>query len=680
METATATITSAEKIPASETVKGTTTYTATFNKDWAATQTKDIQDIPVLAHTHAWGTVTYTWTTDGSSCTAKRVCTKDGSHVETATATITSAEKIPASETVKGTTTYTATFNKDWAATQTKDIQDIPVLAHTHAWGTVAYTWAADGSACAAKRVCSKNSSHIETATAVITDAVKTPATCTTMGTTTYTATFSKTWASTQTKDVQDIPATNHAWGTVTYTWAADGSACTAKRVCSKNSNHVETATATITDAVKTPATCTTMGTTTYTATFSKTWASTQTKDVQDIPVDSLAHVWGSVGYTWSEDGSSCVAKRVCTKDSGHVETATATITDAVKTPADCGVKGTTTYTATFAEVWAATQTKDVQDIPALVHNYGEWMQNGAYGHKRVCANNAGHVLTEAHAYGEDKTCDVCGYVYTVSAGVSASRYMISVEKADHGQVTSNARTAAKGSMVTITVKPDDGYELAELTVLDQNGAKIELTKKSATGYAFKMPAGNVTVQAAFAKAGAAGNDRFTDVPAGMYYYDAVLWAVENGITNGTTDTTFDPNAACTRAHAVTFLWRAAGSPAPKTKTTEFTDVVKGSYYYDAVLWAVENGITNGTTATTFNPHAPVTRAQNVTFMNRWAKASVKNAENPFADVSTGSYYYDAVLWAVENGITNGTTATTFDPNAACTRAQIVTFLYRYMG
>ena len=156
-----------------------------------------------------------------------------------------------------------------------------------------------------------------------------------------------------------------------------------------------------------------------------------------------------------------------------------------------------------------------------------------------------------------------------------------------------------------------------------------------------------------------------------------MIWAVGEGITSGTTATTFSPDAACTRAQIVTFLWRAAGSPAPKSSVNPFTDVKADAYYYDAVLWAVENGITAGTTATTFSPDATCTRAHIVTFLWRAQESPAAKGVNPFTDVAADAYYADAVLWAVENGITSGTSDCTFSPDADCTRAQIVTFLYR---
>ena len=176
-----------------------------------------------------------------------------------------------------------------------------------------------------------------------------------------------------------------------------------------------------------------------------------------------------------------------------------------------------------------------------------------------------------------------------------------------------------------------------------------------------------------------AGTQRFADVPASAYYAEAVAWAVKNGITGGTSATTFDPNGFCTRAQAVTFLWRAAGSPAPKSTAMPFTDVPAGSYYYDAVLWAIENGVTKGTSDTTFSPNANCSRGQIVTFLWRSQKSPDAAAANPFTDVAADAYYTSAVLWAVEKSITGGTSATTFSPSANCTRAQIVTFIYRCM-
>lgn len=263
--------------------------------------------------------------------------------------------------------------------------------------------------------------------------------------------------------------------------------------------------------------------------------------------------------------------------------------------------------------------------------------------------------------------------------GSSSSSYAVTVDSTKNGTVTVSPKNASKGTTVTITVKPNSGYELDDLTVTDKNGDAVKLTRKSDTQYTFTMPASRVTVEAAFAEIVAEPDVSFIDVPANAYYYDAVAWAVENSITNGTSATTFSPEETCTRAQTVTFLWRAAGSPAPRSSVNPFTDVQPGAYYYEAVLWAVENGITNGTSDTTFSPDDTVTRGQTVTFQHR-AAGSPAASGGTFADVAADAYYASAVQWAVANGITNGTSNTTFSPDDPCTRGQIVTFLYRDMA
>ena len=271
-------------------------------------------------------------------------------------------------------------------------------------------------------------------------------------------------------------------------------------------------------------------------------------------------------------------------------------------------------------------------------------------------------------------------YVPSYGGGSYTPTYSTSVDKTQNGTVTVSPSSAKSGTTVTITVKPDKGFELDTLKVTDKNGSNVKVTAGKDGKYTFEMPASKVTIKAAFVESKPAAVNPFTDVQESSYYYDAVLWAVKNGITGGTTATTFSPNATCTRAQAVTFLWRAAGSPAPKSGSHSFVDLKEGTYYYDAVLWAAENGITGGTTATTFSPNATCTRAQIVTFLWRAQKMPAAGTANSFTDVASNSYYADAVLWAAENGITGGTTATTFSPSNNCTRAQIVTFLFRCLG
>ena len=257
----------------------------------------------------------------------------------------------------------------------------------------------------------------------------------------------------------------------------------------------------------------------------------------------------------------------------------------------------------------------------------------------------------------------------------SSRRYDVSAPSVKHGDVTVSPKTASKGDTVTVTVKPDSGYVLETLTVTDKNGNELTLKDKGSGKYTFTMPAGKVEVKATFMEDNSMLNF-FYDVPNGAYFYEAVKWAVKNGITNGVGDNLFAPGQPCTRAQIVTFLWRAAGSPEPKGTAADMTDVVPGSYYAKAVAWAVENGITTGTAEGTFSPNATCTRAQAVTFLARAqnAKATGKTA---FSDVPADSYFADAVAWAQANGVTTGTSETTFSPDSDCTRAQIVTFLYR---
>ena len=264
------------------------------------------------------------------------------------------------------------------------------------------------------------------------------------------------------------------------------------------------------------------------------------------------------------------------------------------------------------------------------------------------------------------------------SGGSSSPSYSVTTpSKTENGTVTVNPKSASKGSTVTITVKPDSGYQLDDLTVIDKNGNELKLTDKGNGKYTFTMPASKVEVNATFVKE--VEISPFSDVSASNYYYEAVKWAQEKGITGGIGNGLFGPNQPCTRAQIVTFLWRAAGSPEPKSMSS-FSDVSTDSYYAKAVAWAVENGITTGTGDGKFSPDATCTRAQSVTFLFR-AIGKLVDSKAEFSDVLTDSYYANAVAWAVENGVTNGIGDGLFGPDNSCTRAQIVTFLFRaYQG
>ena len=286
----------------------------------------------------------------------------------------------------------------------------------------------------------------------------------------------------------------------------------------------------------------------------------------------------------------------------------------------------------------------------------------------------ASYAGDDSHAKASN-TCQVSVTRHTSSSSSSNPTYSVTTpSKSENGGVAVSSKNARKGDTVTVTVTPDAGYQLDKLTVTDKNGNVLKLTDKGDGKYSFTMPDGKVEIKAVFAKE--VKTSPFGDVSADAYYNQAVQWAQEKGITDGISSNLFGPKQPCTRSQIVTFLWRAAGSPEPKGAAAGMTDVVPGSYYAKAVAWAVENGITTGTAEGTFSPDATCTRAQAVTFLARAqnAKATGKTA---FSDVPADSYFADAVAWAQANGVTTGTSETTFSPDNDCTRAQIVTFLYR---
>ena len=261
--------------------------------------------------------------------------------------------------------------------------------------------------------------------------------------------------------------------------------------------------------------------------------------------------------------------------------------------------------------------------------------------------------------------------------GTGATTYPITVKSAKNGDVTASHRSAAKGVTVTLTVDPDKGYVLDTLTVLDGKDKERKLTDKGDGKYSFIMPADKVTVEASFKEEFPDLPNPFSDLAPSDFCYDAVMWAVGRDITGGIGNDTFGPNLPCTRAQAVTFLWRAAGSPEPESRVMPFTDVPVGSYYYNAVLWAIENGITEGTSDTMFNPDATCSRAQIVTFLWRAGGSPAASGNSAFTDVASDAYYAAAVIWAEKNDITGGIGGGLFGSNNDCTRGQIVTFIYR---
>ena len=309
--------------------------------------------------------------------------------------------------------------------------------------------------------------------------------------------------------------------------------------------------------------------------------------------------------------------------------------------------------------------TVEAETLKKLGHDWSN--KNG------ICAR-CDAKCTETHK--PSTTCSVCHKYTSYPYVPGAPTYPATAPAVPNGTVTVSPANASKGANVTVTVKPNEGYELGSLAVKDASGDLLPLADLGNGKYSFVMPDGKVSVEAEFVKT---ASTSFADVPVNAYFADAVKWAVDKGVTNGLTDTMFGPYEPCTRGQIITFLWRAAGSPEPKTAVS-FADVPAGSYYAKAVAWAVENGITNGMTETTFAPNATCTRGQSVTFLYRALKGTASDSTN-FTDVASDAFYADAISWAVANNVTNGTSNTTFSPNADCTRAEIVTFLYRaYQG
>ena len=303
-------------------------------------------------------------------------------------------------------------------------------------------------------------------------------------------------------------------------------------------------------------------------------------------------------------------------------------------------------------------------------------------GSYRICWTNAGAAAFSGAENYEVSTSTVGTLTVTSSGssggGSAAPTYPVNTpDKTEGGTVTVNPKNAKKGETVTITVSPKGGYAPETVTVTDANGNELPLTDLGGGKYSFTMPSGTVSVKATFMEDNSLLNF-FYDVPNDAYYYEAVKWAVEKGVTNGIGNNLFGPDQTCTRAQIVTFLYRAAGSPEP-TGSASFADVSADSYYAKAVAWAVENGITTGVGGDRFAPDDACTRAQVVTFLARAAKA-VSDGQAAFTDIPADAYYASAVAWAADNGVTTGVSGGRFAPDSDCTRAQIVTFLYRLYG
>ena len=386
-----------------------------------------------------------------------------------------------------------------------------------------------------------------------------------------------------------------------------------------------------------------------------------------------LDHDWG----TWTQNSDEKTHTRICMRDTSHTETknchggtASCTMKAVCEVcKAEYGEKDPEHHAEGCELEWVVTETEHEQKyslcgkvtIAKEKHTFGDWTII-----QRPTSNRDGE---------KERICQICQYKETKTipaTGSNYSYYTIKATAGTGGSISPSGNVSVReGRDQTFTITPDKSYAVSNVKI---DGKSIGAVKS----YTFENVRRTHTIEVIFMKAnGTPQTGVFVDVATGGYYEDAVDWAVENGITKGTDDTHFSPDGICTRAQAVTFLWRAAGSPKPETRTMPFADVPAGSYYYDAVLWAVENGIAKGTSDTTFSPNMTCTRAQIVAFLWRSEKSPAAGTANPFADVKSAAYYADAVLWAVKENITRGTTNTTFSPDADCTRAQIVTFLWR---
>ena len=373
--------------------------------------------------------------------------------------------------------------------------------------------------------------------------------------------------------------------------------------------------------------------------------------------------------YTVTDGNSLTAGKTSVTisyTEGGVTKTCTQAITVNAAPPAP------TEYTITFNVNGGigtipsqTTSGQKLSSLPTATHS-------GSYSFVGWYASD-GTQITTAYVFSANTTV-YAHWTYIGGVGSYTPSYSVSVDKTENGTITVSPKSASKGSIVTITVKPDKGYTLETLRALDMSGYAMELTENNGR-FTFKMPASAVIVKATFMDDNTMLNF-FVDVKASDYFYDAVLWAAEKGVTSGADALHFSPNAPCTRAQIVTFLWRAAGSPEPKTMSS-FADVPADAFYAKAVAWAVENGITGGTGDGKFSPDATCTRAQAVTFLYRASGAPAVSGNAAFSDVATNAYYAAAVKWAEKNGITGGIGGGLFGSGNDCTRAQIVTFLYR---
>lgn len=665
-----------------------------FNKvsDNSYSLTMPAGDVVINIGAHDWGEPTYIWAEDSSSVTARRVCSCNSAHVETETVETASEVSLQPTCINSGRTTYTAAFTNPAFETQSRTIADIPALGHD--WGEPTYTWAEDNNTVTAARVCNRDASHTEMETVNTASEVTKAATCTEPGETTYTATFINPDFEDQTKTIADIDPIGHSYQLTEWRWNGFTTA-EASFVCTNDETHTLTLEAEIT-SVRTEPNCTEPGKVMYTAAVTMDGRIYTDEQTEVLP--ATGHAYALTAWSW--DGySSAEAIFTCQNDAGHVETVAATITS-VRTDPKPEEDGSVVYTATVVfEGKTYTDTR-TEILPAIGHDYEltGWTWEG---YTRATASfidrNGGDPISVEATISVERTepgCETAGQaVYTASVTLGEKTYTDSKTEIlealghdwgeasytwedDYSSVTATAICRRDATHVlTETVTPT--YIITRPSTYKEEGIGTYTAEFESEVFTAQ------TVQVAIPSISCDGgatcpSAHFTDIPgAGHWTHLPIDWAVVNKISVGTSETTFSPNDDCTRAQSVTFLWHTMGSPEPELTENPFEDVKTNSYYYKAVLWAYENGITAGTSKTTFSPDDSCTRAQIVTFLWRMEDSEEPTiTETPFEDLQLTAYYMKAVLWAYENGLTAGTSATTFSPDKTCTRAEALSFLY----
>ncbi len=665
-ETKDCTVTAEISLVSTCTEPGETTYTATVEFD-GVTYTAETTRTNVEPLGHDWSEPMITFAEDGTTAVACRVCSRNAAHVEFKTCTVTAVTTEPTCE-EPGIVTYTAAVEFDGVTyTDTTTREYAPALGH--AWGEPVIAFSEDGTAATATRVCANDPAHVETRDCTVTAEITTAPTCTEDGVTTYTAVVEFDGVTyTETTTRADVPATGHDWDYPTFAFSEDYTSATALCVCLNDETHTMTLDCTVQVESEEAPTCTEPGLTVYVATV-EFEGEIYVSEAYVDGAPALGHDWAEPVFTFSEDGTVAVACRVCARDASHVEFRLCTVTAAVTTPATCTEPGVTTYTAT-AEFDGKTYTASTTrvDVPALGHTAGPV----------VVENEVAPTCTEDGSYDEVVYCSVCGAELerkTVTTPATGHSYGEPVW-------TWNEELTEATAVFTCTACGDEQTLTAEITeeITTEAAPHVEGEKKLTAKVTFEGVE-YTDEKTAVIEALPCPCAMFKDMPEyGTDEHAAIDWAYTHDpqITKGTSKTKFSPDKTVTRAQAATFLWRAAGCPTPKTTENPFTDVVEGEYYYEAVLWAVEEGITTGTSKTKFSPAKTCSIEQIITFLYRFEhEPDVTGLENPYTDAADGFYSTNPLIWAYHNGIYTGKTETESGRTDGCTRAQIVTFLWR---